>query len=251
MRNHGPVREVLKKLETCPIARHTAIRVLYLNSAKVDSLFDTTFRGVSRIVDATTRTDEAELEAAGEGGVSSGIIGFFLNLKASLATRLRKGEAREAIIKSEVTGVWRMALAEIVLQEQGLVSDQPTDCSKPYLRLTNVLRPFSPQVELADLTNFLRNETAEVVMKRLKNDDKIHPGVTQFVYAADTPVPIACVLVAPPNPDYGVQGTSDACYPGGGAWNRVLFGTPSEWNGVTFVDPYYVIDMHLGGNEAA
>lgn len=251
MPNPDRVPRLLKKLDACPIAKHAAIRTLYLNSRKVDKLFEDMFRGIYEIIDATTATEDAALEAAGEVGVSSGITRFFINLKVNLASRIRRGEKRESIIRSEITGLWRMALCELVLEDRGLVGHQAEDVQKPFLMLTDALRPVPPEVKSESLADFLESATADTIMNRLEIDKNSHQGAAQFVYAAGNPNPIAAVLLVPPNPDYGVDGTSDACYPGGPAWSRILFGAPSPWEGVTFIDPYYLIDVHSAANHSA
>jgi hypothetical protein len=250
------IKELFNTLKSTPSIQSASSQAvtLYYNKQKADALFKQTFAGISKIVQTVEEADETEIKMGGEVSVGTGIMQWFLNLKASLTGAFRRGETEKTIIEREVTGIWRMALAEAVLQREGHIQDvrigEKLPFEKPYLRLHNVFKPFEQkrQEDLkAELKKILGEEGAAAVAKRKKSDEEKHPGFSQFVYAANDPLPMASILFVPPVPDLEIVGDTWACYPPNKNVSRIYFGRPrDEPNGVTFIELMYVLEIPQG-----
>lgn len=242
--------QLLKEVNKSPIAHYTTAKTQYRNDVKVNDLFGWTFKGIKEIVQIAKESDEARIKGAAEAGISTGIIDFFLKLKANVAASVEAGEELTTIVKREIKGSWRMVLAETVLQSENLITEEIVSeyaSMKPYVRLQDVFQPFPPMSDeelTQELKNFLGEAFAKTIIERKQEFERGYPGKPQFVYAAKTPFPMASVLFCPPNLELEIDGNSWACYPPGPGWNRIFFGTlTAPHENVTFVDLYYVIDV--------
>ncbi len=247
------IRHLLEDLHNSPSVHFATALTQYRNDAKVKDLFTATLMTVTEIARAAKESDEARIRAAGEVGISTGIVQFFLNLKASLTSSVEVGESLITTIERKFQGPWRMALAEAALQRNERIADVVKGgghpISKPYVRFCNIFQAFPPvpDDELEqELTRVLGHEAATAIVERKKLDERGHPNITQFVYATDDPFLMASILFAPPNPEFKIEGDSWACYPANPDWDRICFGVlRDKVKGVTFVDLYYVLDVPL------
>lgn len=247
------ISELLDEVDKSPIAHFATAKTQYRNDAKVNDLFAWTLRGVTEIVEMAKESDEAKIKGAAEAGISTGIIEFFLKLKANVSASVMAGDEFTTIVRREIQGPWKMVLAETVLQSENLVADEvhgEFGYAKPYVRIRDVFTPFPPKpddVLKLELIDLLGQMAAETIIERKQEDERGHPDTPQFVYATNEPFPMASLLFAPPQPELGIDGDSWACYPVGPGWNRIYFGTlAAPYKGVTFVDLFYVVDVFSG-----
>jgi hypothetical protein len=135
-----------------------------------------------------------------------------------------------------------LAVAEAILEREGKVTYDPAQVeTSEYFHFQDAFEVFPPGAE-DELLALVGEQLGKAIVKRWKSDSSLLPGTPQFVYAAGQPQPMAAVLIAPPNPEKGIRGSSNAAYPSG--QNRVLFGRfGAVQDGVRFINTmYYVAD---------
>ena len=221
--------------------RYEGLVPMYRNDGAIDDLFQWTLNFAelrSSVEQATTTTIEAAAEAAVDTGP---IISLFVKLKAGL-----KGSASVAdtvkTVATEDNRLNLLAVAEAVLERRGELATDPALVEpRPYFRYRDTFSCFAPGQE-AELLAALGAELGGPVVDRWRTDAQLFGDTPQFVYATREPQPIAAILMAPPNEDKRIAGSSSACYPSFDS--RVYFGRfGGVQKGVRFVNVmYYVAD---------
>ncbi len=189
------IQRLTKDLDTSPIAHHVTAKIQYFNEPKIDGLITMTFKGNPKIERVLKQSNEKQIAAAVEAGIENPrLLEFLLKLKMLVKAQAKKGTNFETTIISEIQGPWKMALAEAELQRKGLIEEEIHNLEsiqKPYVRLRDIFTPFPPMEEdklIQKLEDFLGPEIAQVIIERKRSDEKSHPNVYQFIYAAKDPI---------------------------------------------------------------
>jgi len=242
--------QLLREIDKVPIKHYKLGTKQYLNTEKVEDLFSRIFGGASEIARIVRESDRASIAAGAEAGIGlPDLTQWFLRLKTLFETKVESEEAIDHIIKSEFDSRWKMLLAEAVLEREERIQTE-IDIEgfyKPFARLTDLFKPFLEPTDeelKTDLENFVGPEAAEIIFQKKRREQAIHPDDMQFVYVAKEPIIIASVLYAPPRPNLGIEGNTDACSSPGPFQSRVYFGAPVETQkSVSFMNIYYVMDV--------
>lgn len=249
------ILELLRALDKTPLAAKQS-QTQYCNKGKVDELFSKAI-GFTKVEQMAVKSDEAELKAEAEGEVSTGILSWFLKLRAGIIGSIKTTEGDNMSIAREIKGWQRMALAEAALQRDNLVEDvrkrQKPSLSKHYLRFYNVFEPFNLNQddddykdELKKLEKLLGSEGANIVLNHKKKHERGDAKKPQFVYATADPFPMASILFVPlsSSEDSEIWGSTWACYTPDSRVDRIYFGVlRGKEKEITFVELYYVLDV--------
>lgn len=245
------IRQLLVALEHSPFARDDPFvtQTAYLNKQKMDDLFNRTLNGISDIVRTVARSRVKEIEASAGVGVATPFKSFLLSLRASISGRLAAKESVETVIRTQLTDVQKFALAEVVLDDQALVTSDPGDVvvgAKPYARLCDVFEYFDPSMPEGGLKELLGDEKANAILARKKQDEAI-TGIPQWVFASGGPNAVATIFHSPfDDKAMRVGVVSQVSYfasrPAPG-WSRTYFGAvTAPIGGVGMISLFYATD---------